>query len=91
MNLQAVEGGWLFIPMIQKLKSRDSPHNSLRCALSLNRRGITETGERKTNLQRRNFTSMTPLIIRFLIRKSSLMRHFRQLIGLSISMRTILA
>lgn len=91
MNLQAVEGGWIFIAMIQKLKSRDSPHSSRRRELSLNRRGITETRERKTNLQRRNFTSMTPLIIHFLIRKSSLMRHFRQLIGLSISMRTILA
>lgn len=94
VNLQAVDGGQICIHTTQELKSRDSAHSSHRLALSLNRRGITETGRgrgQKTNLQRRNFPSMTPLIIRFLISKSSLMRHFCLLIGFSISMRTLLA
>lgn len=69
----------IFISMMQKLKPGDSPNTSHRLTHSLNGRGITEVGERKTNLQRRNFPLMMPLIIRFLIRKSSLMRCNRTL------------
>lgn len=91
MTLQAVQQGRIFVHTTQKGNRGDSPNSSHRLARSLNGRGITETGGRKTNLQRRNFTLMTPFIIRFLIRKSSLVRRFCQLIGLSISMRTVLA
>lgn len=79
MNLQAMEHSRIFICMMQKLKPGDSPNSSHRLTHSLNGRGITEAGERKTNLQRRNFPLMTPLIIHFLIRKSSLMRCNRTL------------
>lgn len=84
-------GGQPFLLRVQKLRAGDSPNSSHRLACLLNRRGISETGQRKTNLQRRNFTLMTSLITHFLIRKSSLMRRFCQLTELSISTRTILA
>lgn len=79
VNLPATERSRIFTCMMQKLKPGDSPNSSHRLTHPLNGRGITETGERKTNLQRRNFALMTPLIIRFLIRKSSLMRRNRTL------------
>lgn len=44
VNLQAVDGGQICIHTTQELKSRQSAHSSHKLALSLNRRGITETG-----------------------------------------------
>lgn len=86
-----MEASQPFIHRLQRLKTEGSPNSSPRLTLSLHGRGITETRERKTDLPRRNFILVTPLIISFLIRKSSWMRRFCQLTGFSISMRTILA
>ena len=89
LSLQAVEASQPFIHRLQRLKTEGFPNSSPRFTPSLHGRAITETGERKMKLPRRNFILMTPFIISFLIRKSSRMRHFCQLIGFSTSTRTI--
>lgn len=84
-----MEASQPFIHRLQRLKTEGFPNSSPRLTPSLHGRAITETGERKMKLPRRNFILMTPFIISFLIRKSSRMRHFCQLIGFSTSTRTI--
>lgn len=97
---RALRAGWResrleasrpFVHKLQRLKTEDSPSSGPRLTPSSNGGGIPETGERKTKLHRRNFVLMTPFIMRFLIRKSSPMRRFCQLIGFPISMRTFFA